>query len=298
MKASFVIVNYNRKDELLTTIEKSKAVINNHAIEYEFVIVDNGSTDGSAEAVARLHPDVVLIAKQVNAGAPAWNDGFAKASGDYFIILDDDSHIESGLEEALHYIDSNRHIGILALNIVSGPYTSQDWDMKEGNSMIGFIGCGAIFSRAAYEKIGGYAEWIFLYVNEWELGLRCIEAGFQVRFFENCRVIHRTSPSHRSTRRLDTLVIKHELAIIYKYLPKQRWNYIIRAAVYKFKLFIKSGEYKRLWYTLIGIKQFMKMKDQLAYTPVSPQVQSLYVKAFPGTQRPVFSFITKYFQAV
>lgn len=289
MKASFVIVNYNRKDELLTTISKSKALISDHQIDYEFVIVDNGSADGSADAVKSAYPDVVLIDKKENIGAPAWNEGFEAATGDFFIILDDDSHVESGLEEALHYINDHQEIGVLALNIVSGPYTSADWNMQENKNIFGFIGCGAIFRKSTYKKIGGYADWIFLYANEWDLGLRTVKAGYEVRFFENCKVVHRTNAMHRTTKRLSVLSTKHELAIIYKYFPKNRWKYIWRAALNKLKV-IKELDPQKAWYVLLGVNEFLKIRSVLPYTPVSYEVQKEFIDIFPSTQKSVLGF--------
>ncbi len=271
MKASFVIVNYNRKNELNITISKTNELINNKTAEYEIIVVDNASADGSAEMVKTTFPDVVLIENPINTGAPAWNLGFEKAKGDYFIIIDDDSHIEAGLEEALQYMAMRPKIGVLALNILTGPYTSAGWNMKEEKNIIGFIGCGAILRRETYEKIGGYADWIFLYVNEWELGLRCTNAGYNVQYFHNCKVVHRTSSTHRSTKRLDVYVTKHELAIIYKYFPNRQWEYMSRVTLNNLKRMIRAKEFKRVWYTIIGLKDFWKMKSTLVYTPASKQ---------------------------
>lgn len=296
MKASFVIVNYNRKDELLITIGKTYNLITNSSIDFEIVVVDNGSTDGSAAAVAEKYPGVVLIAKKVNIGAPAWNDGFLKAKGDYFIIIDDDSHIESGLDEALRYMEARPKIGVLALNVLTGPYTSAAWEMEEGKNIVGFIGCGAILRRKTFEEIGGYADWIFLYVNEWDLGIRCANAGYDVQFFKDCKVIHRTSSLHRTTKRLDVLVTKHELGIIYKHFRRNRWKYITRVIINNLKRVIWAKEFNRAWYTILGLSQFLKMRSTLPYTPVSAEAQNLFIKSFPGTKKGVFSFITKRFR--
>lgn len=295
MKASFVIVNYNRKDELLITIDKTKELIKPYKEGYEIVIVDNGSTDGSAEAVKNAYPDVVLIASKINTGAPAWNDGFDIAKGDYFIIIDDDSHIESGLEEALYYMDAHPNIGVLALNVLTGPYTSKGWNMREGEKMIGFIGCGAVLRKETYKKIGGYADWIFLYVNEWDYGLRCINAGYDVQFYENCKVIHRTSSINRTSKRLTVLVTKHELGIVYKHFHKNRWKYITRILLNRLKV-LKGLQFKEAWWTLIGGAQFLKLKGSLVRTPVSSNAQALYIQAFPGTQHSPFEFISKIFK--
>jgi GT2 family glycosyltransferase len=296
MKASFVIVNYNRKDELLLTISKTKELIKNNREDYEIIIVDNGSTDGSAEAVANSYADVILIAKKNNIGAPAWNEGFAKAKGKYFIILDDDSHIEQGLEEAIEYIDQRPNIGILALNILTGPYTSAGWKMQENKNIVGFIGCGAIFRKETYDKIGGYADWIFLYANEWELGMRCINNGYTVQYFSGCTVTHRTSAKNRTNKRFDVLVTKHELAIVYKYFPTKRWKYVSRIALIYLKGWLRSLEFKRAWYVVLGTIEFMKFKSTLDYTPVSSDAQNLYLKTFPAVRDSPFEFILKRFR--
>ena len=283
MKASFVLVNYNRREELLLTIEKTKYLIENSIWDYEIVIVDNASSDGSAEAVKANHPDVVLIENKVNTGAPAWNLGFAKAQGEYFIIIDDDSHVVSGLDDAINHLDKKPDIGILALNVTTGPYTSEGWRWKDGQDIVGFIGCGAIFRKSVYDKIGGYADWIFLYANEWDLGIRTIDAGYRVEYFAKCKVDHRTSAVHRSTKRLRVLCTKHELGIIYKHFPKSRWKYLIRVLINNLKTF-KKGELKETWYNIIGFYEFFKMRKNLTYTPISLKSQKIFINHFIGTR--------------
>ena len=295
IKASFVIVNYNRKDELLLTIAKTRNLIKDNKDLFEIVVVDNGSLDGSADAVASNYDDVVLLAKKVNTGAPAWNEGFDIAKGKYFIIIDDDSHIESGIEEAIDYMDKFPKIGVLALNVLTGPYTSKGWNMREDKNIIGFIGCGAILRRETYEKIGGYADWIFLYVNEWDYGLRCTDAGYEVQFFKNCKVVHRTSSVNRTTKRLTVLVTKHELGIVYKHFREYRWKYILRIMLNNLKI-VKSGDFKGAWWTIIGAVGFLKLRSKLTHTPVSLTTQELYVQAFPGTRESAFNFINKLFR--
>lgn len=290
MKASFVIVNYNRKDELLITLSKTKELVADNASEYEIVVVDNASTDGTADAVKSDFPEVVLIENPVNTGAPAWNLGFEKAKGDYFIILDDDSHIVSGLEEGLEYMEKNPKVGILALNVVSGPYTSDRWGWKDGQNIAGFIGCGAIFRKETYKKIGGYAEWMFLYVNEWELSLRCINAGYDVRFFGNSKVIHRVSSLHRSSKRLRVFVTKHELGIVYKHFSVNRAGFLWRVAINNLKI-VKNGEFKNAWYNALGMLEFLKMRKSLKYTPVSAEAQKAFAADFEITRKSAFGFV-------
>lgn len=289
MKASFVIVNYNRKAELAITIEKTLAVIKNNIEDYQIIIVDNASVDGSPAMVKERFPDVVLIENPVNTGAPAWNLGFAKAKGDYFIILDDDSHMESGLNETLSYLDSNPDVGVLALNITGGNYETSEWiDLSE---TIGFIGCGAILRKVLYDKIGGYADWMFLYGNEWEYGLRCINAGYKIRYFKNSNVIHRTSKVNRTNKRLRFFTTKNEMGIVYKHFRKNRLKYLLRVWVNNMKV-IKTEGLMSSWYCFRGGINFIKTRKHLSLTPVSNEAQLKFSKEFWGTQ-PVFGFITK-----
>lgn len=290
MRASFVIVNFNRKEELVKTISKTQELINGNA-DYEILVVDNASNDESVETVKADFPDVKLIIKTENIGAPAWNEGFAEAKGEYLIIIDDDSHVESGLDDALNYLDKNPGVGVLALNVTSGPYTSQDWGWKDEQNIVGFIGCGAILRRKTYEKIGGYADWIFLYVNEWELGLRAVEAGYTVRFFEKCKVTHRASKVHRSSKRLRVFVTRNEMAIVYKYFNQHRWKYLFRIALNSMKG-IRQLQLKETWYNLIGIKEFFKMRSSIKHTPVSLQSQQLFLDNFWSTKS-AFAFIKR-----
>lgn len=290
MKASFVLVNYNRKDEVLITITKSKELIKDNLTDFEIVVVDNASTDGSAEAIKSAHPDVVLIENKVNTGAPAWNLGFEKARGDYFIIIDDDSHIESGLNEALTYLDQNPDVGVLALNVVSGPYTSKMWDWKDGQNIVGFIGCGAILRRETYEKVGGYADWMFLYVNEWEYGLRVINAGYYVRFFADSVVQHRASAVNRTSKRFRVFVTKHELGIVYKHFAFNRGKYLFRIIVNNLKS-LKDGQFKHTWWNILGMIEFFKIKKSLTHTPVSAEAQNFFTKTYITTQNSAFGFL-------
>lgn len=290
MKVSFVLVNYNRRDELLNTLSRTKKIIGD-ATDYEIIVVDNASADGSVEEVQANFPDVILIQNKVNTGAPAWNLGFKKATGKYFVIIDDDSYVVSGLEDALNYMEENEDIGVLALNILSGPYTSKDWGWQEGQNLVGFIGCGAIYRKSVYDKIGGYADWMFLYVNEWDLGLRVLDAGYRVSFFSGCKVVHRTSHIHRSNKRLRVFCTKHEMSLVHKYCSTDKKKYIWRIFLNHLKP-IRGFHFKEVWYHLLGVKEFFKIKNSLTIQPVCQRTQNLFVESFEPT-RPVFSFIKR-----
>lgn len=294
MKASFVILNYNRKDEVLSTIQKTKALIAAEPQAYEIIVVDNNSADGSAEAIKAAHPDIKLIERRDNTGVAGWNYGFEQAKGDYFIVLDDDSNIESGLNESLQYMDQNQDIGILALNVTTGPYTNELFKWKDKQDIIGFVGCGAIIRRKLYDNIGGFAAWLHIYAHEFDYAIRCLNAGYHVRFFENSNVIHRASSINRSSKRLKIYCTRNEMGIVYKHFKHNRWKYLTRMLINGLKS-IKSEGFKSAWYTLQGAFKFLQMRKQLAYSPVSDEVQDFYADNFHST-KPVFYYLTKRFK--
>lgn len=283
MKVSFVIVNYNRKREILLTIAKTKLLPGFNWNNYEIIVVDNASTDGSSEAIAALHPEVTLITNEKNEGAPAWNAGFEIASGEYFVILDDDSHIDIGLDNAIAYLDTHPNVGVLALNIQGGAFQTSNW--KHLRRYAGFIGCGAIIRKTLYDRIGGYADWIFLYSNEYEYGIRCMEAGYDIVYFGHCFVTHRTSKINRSSKRLVVFSVRNELAIVYKYFSKEnRWLYLMRVYLNNLRCVGEHGLQSVVWYAK-GLIEFYKIRRQLIHTPVQPEVEQFYSSDFWSTRR-------------
>ena len=94
MKLSYVIVTYNRRDVLLSTLARLRTATPLARDRWETWVVDNASTDTTADAVALRHPEVQLIRNQRNEGMAGRNRAFAKARGEYVITLDDDSYPE------------------------------------------------------------------------------------------------------------------------------------------------------------------------------------------------------------
>ncbi len=260
--------------------------------DYEIIVVDNASSDGSAASVKALFPTVTVIERKVNNGIAGWNDGFEMAKGEYMVVLDDDSNIESGLEDAIAYLDENPDVAILALNIKGGTFKTVEEDgWFDKQNCPGFIGCGAIIRKSLYKQIGGFAEWLFIYTHEFEYGIRCLDTGSKIKYFRNCNVIHRTSVINRTAKRLWVYSIRNEMGIIYKYFPKNRLNFLFRIALNNLKV-IKYGEWANAWYTLIGIMKFLEIRNSLSYTPVTPEAQKLFAEKF-NTARPAWAFIRR-----
>ena len=91
MDLSIIIVNY-KTEELTTNCLASVYESHLQEIDFEVIVVDNASCDGSIEAVERKFPQVSIIKNKENLGfSKANNIGIHKAKGDYILLLNSDT---------------------------------------------------------------------------------------------------------------------------------------------------------------------------------------------------------------
>ncbi len=216
---SIVILAWNRKDELKATLDEISLTDYGN---YETIVVDNASSDGSSEMIMKHFPRVRLIRLPVNRGIFGYNVGFANARGDYIIVLDDDSH---PAQDALRSVadafarDKNESIAAIAFRIVNninGRDYTRSW--PEGD-WITFWGCGAALRREALENCGYYDEDFFIYANEYDLSIRMLNAGYRVVYRPDIIGYHRESATHRSWKRTGWIGARNEAWFHIKHFP-------------------------------------------------------------------------------
>jgi glycosyltransferase involved in cell wall biosynthesis len=96
-----VVVSRNRKSEVLQTLGRHPEPV---------ILIDNGSTDGTADAVEQLHPTVRVVRLGRNHGATARDLGVALATTPYVAFADDDSWWEPGaLDTATRILVVHHH---------------------------------------------------------------------------------------------------------------------------------------------------------------------------------------------
>ena len=94
-QVSFVLATHNRREAVRTTLEALEAS-RPEAAGLEAIVVDNTSTDGTAEMIRRSFPQVRLISLGRNLGSCAKAIGVNRAAGQFVVFLDDDSHPRPG----------------------------------------------------------------------------------------------------------------------------------------------------------------------------------------------------------
>jgi GT2 family glycosyltransferase len=106
-RLSIIIVNYNTRGLLLDCLRSLRAFP--PAGPWEVIVIDNGSSDGSVEAVRAEFPETMLIANPTNCGfSAANNQGLERATGDYLLLLNSDSKVTAGaLDGLVEFMEQN-----------------------------------------------------------------------------------------------------------------------------------------------------------------------------------------------
>ena len=201
---SFLISTYNRREVLLNTLEKLREVDRDSRLITEILVVDNASTDGTADAVASQFPEVRLFREKKNRGVSPKNVGLAEATGRFVIFLDDDSYPDANSVRTMIRIFSGRsEVGLAIVFDVVLPDGSHE--CKRLYPKV-FIGCGTGFRRDALADAGGLPENYFMQAEEYALSMRLLRRGWDVRRYDDLHVTHLKTPGARvatRTTRLD-----------------------------------------------------------------------------------------------
>lgn len=216
-----IVLSWNRRDELLTTLSLLKEEADPTT---EVIVVDNGSTDGSASMVAACHPEVQLVRLPHNLGIDGLNAGMRRARGEYFVLLDDDSHPAPGcLQRMRKHFEERPSLGAAAFTIIAARDNKTVWPAPgevypDGRAMV-FIGCGVGLRRQSVEEVGYFDAAYFLYLNELYLTVRLFDAGYEVLHFPDLVAYHRVSSMHRSSARTVFFAERNMLWFMWQHFP-------------------------------------------------------------------------------
>jgi len=183
----------------------------------DVVVVDNGSSDGTAELVRGEFPEAALVELGRNLGfGPALNRAIAEHPGDPLILLNNDAEAQSRFVEALLEglgEDAQMVAGVLLQERrpelidsagVIADRTLMGFDYLHGEpaeaaldapAPLGPTGGAALYSREAFDAVGGFDERIFLYYEDLDLALRLRAAGATCRLAPDARALHAYSAS-------------------------------------------------------------------------------------------------------
>ncbi len=209
---SIVLATHNRRDVVRRTFEQLETCGLDRS-EYEVIVVDNASTDGTAE-VAESWADRVIRLDE-NAGSCAKADGVAVARGVFVLFLDDDSYpLDGSLRQMLGHFADESTLGAagFTVHLPSGAL--------EGAALVDvFLGCGVGFRTAALRQVGGLDRSFFMQAEEYDLAFALTRAGWRVRMFDALHVFHEKTRQSRINERTMYYDIRNNLRVIARHLP-------------------------------------------------------------------------------
>lgn len=202
-RVSAVMITHQRCAEADVALQRLQALPERPGV----VVVDNGSTDGTAEMVRLRHPDAVLLRPGANLGAVGRNLGVAATDTPYVAFCDDDTWYEPGaLSAAADLLDAHPTLAVVTASIVTEPSGRLDPICEEmaesplprppglpGHPLLSFLAGVSVVRRSAFEQMGGFHDRIWLGGEEELLACDLARAGWHMAYVPEIVAHHRAS---------------------------------------------------------------------------------------------------------
>ena len=237
-KASIVIPNLNGQKYLRDCID-SLYCIDFPRQDYEIIIVDNASSDNSCEFIRSTYPDVILIQAEQNLGfAGGCNLGIKNASGEYIVLLNNDTAVDvNWLKELVAVVDRDKEVAIVGSKLLfkdnpgeiqnaasymtnrgdGGDLGSHQPDEGQYDTIReAMAACGAsmLIRRTLIEDIGALDEDFFAYYEDMDLCYRTRLYGKKIVFTSKSVVYHiHSATSGEWSPTFTFLVLRNKLLI-------------------------------------------------------------------------------------
>jgi len=259
-----IVLNWNGKDDLLRCLGSLEPLLSE---TFSVLVVDNGSTDGSPEAVRKAFPGVEVLALDRNFGYAAGNNaGFRhvmRPRPEFVVFLNNDTVVAPDAVAALTAVlrgDSKAGIAVPEIYYMDQP--DRIWyaggEVRLGLGLVRHEGirelhgpayacrketgyatgcCFAMRSRD-FERFGGFDERFGMYAEDVDLSLRVRKSGLTVIYEPAAKVWHRVSASYGSSMHPRKIVRKSS-AMLYLMRKHRAWSGFI---FYPFALVAQAAE--------------------------------------------------------
>ncbi|MCC2320203.1 glycosyltransferase family 2 protein [Cellulomonas xiejunii] len=224
--ARVVVVSWNGAHLLPTALDSLERQTVRDRLDV--VVVDNGSTDGTAELLATRYPDVRRLASASNLGfAGGAALGMADARCHVVLLNNDAAFAPDAVEHLLRALEAPG-VGATTARVLlagtdpvlvnstgnvvtrTGNGADRDWRAPLGSEstdpdVFGFYGGAAALRREMLDEVGGFDPWLFLYYEDTDLSWRMRAAGWTVRYVPEAVAHH----EHAASSGTDTPVFRY-----------------------------------------------------------------------------------------
>ena len=215
-----IMLTWNQKEDTLACLESLSRMT---YPDYRIVVIDNGSIDGTEQAVKAQYPRIEVIANPRNLGfTGGTNVGlrYALAQGaDFVFSINNDTIVEADILNVLVAHATPPDVGVVAPKIYYADEPKRIWSMGtrrhpltlemvdkgRGKVDIGqweqvlerdyLLGCALLFKRSVLEEAGLLDEVFFLYYDDLDFSLRAQRAGYRLLMVPRARMWHKVAAS-------------------------------------------------------------------------------------------------------
>jgi GT2 family glycosyltransferase len=225
MKLSIVIVCWN---DLKVIVECLKSIyLETNAVDFEVIVSDNGSTDGSSDYIRQHFPKVKVIENGANlAYAQGNNVGIQVASGEYVLLLNPDTVVHNhALDKLVNYAERHPEAAAFGCRVLNPNGSFQDparplptvrgqlvaalymrwlgwlskwfesdlylgWDGHSERQIGVQCGCCLLVRRSVLNELGGFDEVFFYHKDETDLCRRIWKSGRSILFYPEAEITH------------------------------------------------------------------------------------------------------------
>lgn len=254
---SIIIVNWNTRDILRECL--ASIYLQTEGISYEIIVIDNASSDSSAEMVKREFSQVLLLENQENRGfAAANNQGMKIARGRYFLLLNPDTIVlDRAIPKTVTFAEKNPGVAVVGCQVwlnedeiqqtcfsfpslagiifqeiglrrlfpkshLFGKANYGWWDRKSQMDVDVVSGMYMLVRREAIEQIGYMDEDYFVYAEETDWCFRFRKAGWRCIFTPLARIIHLDGGS-KSTEQISVkMFVQHQKSLLIFFRKNRR----------------------------------------------------------------------------
>jgi len=217
MDVSIIIPSFNTRDLTLGCI--FSIVKYTKGVDYEIVVVDNGSIDKTQEAVKKRFPKVYVIKNKNNLGfAKACNQGIEISKGKYVLFLNSDTEVTQGaIYNLIDFAKKTADAGVVGSMLLNSDGTIQQSAMHfptvfravlqywmgekhsfefyipsktKASEVEAVVGASFLITPVARQKVGVFNEQYFMYYEDLDYCRRVKKAGLKVYYLPSSRVVH------------------------------------------------------------------------------------------------------------
>ncbi len=227
----FIVVTHNRRVELMGCLE---SIRRQNYTNKQIIVVDNGSEDGTGEAVRQHFPEANIVALSDNLGAAAGrNRAIEVTSGSICVLLDDDAYLidPDATECAVKRLEGDPKLAVISFQVCSAstslperrnvPFSHKRIPLEDTPCAY-FSSCGAAIRKSALCEVGGFWEMLFWGGEELELSYRVLDLGYTMMYAPTIRVAHLHTATARPKGRWVYSAARNRCWVAVRHLP---WLY-------------------------------------------------------------------------